>query len=507
MSFATRLLASVLLLGTSSLAGCAFFTSAFDRGKADGKAGASHYAGAECKAFELREDTDTVGERRIVTLTSPQPARVDPLPLRVAKVACGDRIDLYPEDGGESAYVQYHHDFDTRRFDHATAALILTMCNKDASCIGPLEPNTSRDPAARHYPAGLLLYYAEGVDPAKTDAALTEAGVSAELRRHFQGELERARTQVRTVAAEITGPAAEVFIGIPAEVRKERAAEDAKYAALFARFDAIAKTAQAKREGGVDDPTIAALEELRGDYLAQCGAFDCLDRGLGIAIARELFFAHVSRQDALGAQAELRMADPKERTEVAREIDRRQEAAMGDASEAYRKQAQLRDQGLDEGTTKAATGNAAAYDFSKSRRWSFERIRTVRLAELVPGGGEPRYHGGKLAAKKPSGADTMLVFADKVDRYADEACVETRKVQRIESDGTLVYAQKCRATGKTNVYRTKIDPVVVPAREAKALKTGDEVNLVVAGGEPMSGRVSSASRNEKLVQRRGLRLK
>jgi hypothetical protein len=294
-------------------------------------------------------------------------------------------------------------------------------------------------------------------------------------------------------------------VAVPRQVWTERAEEDKRHAELWTRFDALAEKARGAREAGVDDATIAALEDLRVDWVKACGDLQCMDRGLGVAIARELFFAHVAREDALGAQAERRMAGPEAPIEAAIEIDRRQTQLMDAASETHRKRAALRDQGLDESTTRAVTAGAQAHDFSSVRRWHLDKVRTVQWAQLVPGGGEARSHGGKLRAKTAKGATTVLQFADKVDKYADEACHETRKVERIESDGRLVYEQRCRATGKTNVFRTKIDPVFVPAREAKRLQVGDDVHVVVAPGEPMPARVVSAVRKETVVQRRDVR--
>lgn len=487
-----------------ALSGCAFFGTSLDK-SGEGTQG-RRWTGPECEGVELDEHTDYVGgDRRVVTMYSPQPARTDALPVRVAKVACGDAISMYPPDGGAEAYVQYHHDFDARRFDHATAALILAMCNKESDCIGPVGPNTTRDPATRHYPAGILALYAERVDAKKVDGALASAGVSEGLRAHFLTELDAARAEVKRIVAEIPAPAAEVFVAVPRQVWSERAQEDARHAALWAKFDALAETARGTREKGVDDATIAALEDLRTEWVKACGDLECMERGPGVAIARELFFAHVGRQDALGAQAERSLAGPEAGIEAALEIDRRQAALMSAASETHRKQAALRDQGLDESTTRAATAGAQAYDFSSVRRWNLDKVRTVQWDQLVPGGREARGHGGTLRAKKAKGESTVLEFADKVEKYADEACHETRKVERIESDGRLVYEQRCRATGKTNVYRTKIDPVIVPSREAKKLQAGDEVRVVVTPGTPMPARVVSAVRKETVVQRRDVR--
>ncbi len=505
-----RLRYALLLFVTAVHAGCALFAS-FDKG--GGTAGdPRRYVGSECRGLELEKANafvrDASGTRQqIVTIVSHQPTRTDPLPLRVAKVACGENIRHYPDDGGEPAYVQYHHDFDTRRFDHRTAALILTMCNKDTTCLADPPPNVVVKPWVPRYAAGLVLYYADAVDPLAVDQALSEAGVSSELRAHFGAELERARAKAREVAAKLTGSEARVFVGIPGEVRKEREIEDAKYAELFARFDTLAAQARQARAKGVDDATVLALEDLRREYVKACGDLTCLDRGLGVWIARELFFSHVSRNDPLGAQAELGLVSPAQPIEVARDIDRRQRDAMKGASEAQRKQAKLRDQGVDEDTANTVTRGAVAHDFAEVSRWSFERIRRMDWLQLLPGGREPRHHRGRLAAKQAQGETMLLRFADKVEKYADEVCRDTNKVRKIESDGRLVYHQRCQATGKTVVDRTKIEPVVVPAREASLLSVGDDVALVVAGDKALTGRVHSASRRGALVQVRDVRRK
>lgn len=196
-----HLVAPVTLACTLLLGGCAVFGISFDRSKSPGTGG--RYVGPECEGIELREEVEFAGDKRIVRQSSPQPARVDALPLRVAKAVCGDEVASYPSDGGADVFVQYHHDFDPRRFDHANAALILTLCNKTSSCIAPLGPGSTRDANIGHYRAGQLSYYAEQVDPKAVDAALADAGVGEALRERFLADLEAARVDVRRLVAAI----------------------------------------------------------------------------------------------------------------------------------------------------------------------------------------------------------------------------------------------------------------------------------------------------------------
>lgn len=504
MSRPHRSVAPIALACSVVLSGCAVLGISFDRGKTPGTGG--RYGGPECAGIELREDVDFDGDERIVRQTSPQPARVDALPMRVAKAMCGDRVDAYPSDGGADAFVQYHHDFDPRRFDHASAALILTVCNRTSSCIGPMDPGSSRDPNIGHFIAGQLAYYAEHVDPKAVDAALAAADVGDALRERFLAELEAARAEVRRLVAAIPPAAAPVFVEIPRAAWAERTAEAAEHTELYARFDAVAERALGQRAAGVDDATVLELQEVRAAWVDACGDLGCMDRGLGVEVARALFFAHVSRGDALGAQAELGFVDPEPPISVARTIAARQREAMAASTEAHRKQASMLDQGLDAGTVQGATAGVQAYDFSNAHPWDLDRVRAVQWARLVPGGArDPRVHGGKLRAKRPQGPSVVLEFADEVERYADEACHDTNRVERIEGDGRVVYAQRCRKTGKTNVYRREFEPIVVPAREAEGLRVGDQVRAVVGPGAPMPARVLSVSRKDTLVQRRDVR--
>ncbi|HET6584185.1 MAG TPA: hypothetical protein VFG69_12070, partial [Nannocystaceae bacterium] len=80
-------------LVAATMGGCAFFSTAFD--KSAEPPGGRRYTGTECEGLELEEHTDFTrddagNEKRSVRLFSQQPARVDALPMRVAKVACGD---------------------------------------------------------------------------------------------------------------------------------------------------------------------------------------------------------------------------------------------------------------------------------------------------------------------------------------------------------------------------------------------------------------------------------
>ncbi|MBX7080239.1 MAG: hypothetical protein K1X88_13675 [Nannocystaceae bacterium] len=505
MRLSSALFAVALLPSTVPMAGCAMFGISLDRTGRDADAG--RYRGPECDAFELHEQTAHVyrdgKSSSVSTFYAPQPTRTDPLPLQVAKLACGDAIAQYAEDGGASAIVHALYGFDMRRFDHVAAAVAVTMCGLDSNCVGPDPPNTVSGSEDRDYAAGMLSTLSQRIDPARVSEALTEAGVGVSLRDRFLARLATTRAEIDRRVAAMPEAAAAVLVTIPTQVWQAREAEGARNPELWARFDAAAAVAAARREAGVGDEAVAELADLRRAWVAACGELACARRSLGVAIARELLLAHVSRGDALSAQAELALAQPEPPIEAVLEIDARQAEAMAAATDAHRTQASLRDQGLDAGTARAATRGTAAYDFSSIHRFAFERARGVQWAGLA---GEPREHFGTLRAKKTRGDAVVLQFDDIVTKYADEVCRDTGRVERIESDGRLVYGQRCRATGKTNVDRRPVAPVVVPAREAKSLQPGDTVRVVVApGDEPQPARVLSASRKDALVQVRDVR--
>ncbi len=499
-----RIAAASLSLSAAS-GGCAVFGISLDRGARDPDDG--RYRGPECEAFELHEQTAHVyrdgKSSSVSTFYAPQPARNDALSLQVAKLACGDMISSYAQDGGAPAIVHALYGFDARRFDHVAAALAVTMCGQDSHCIGPDPPNTESGSEDRDYAAGMLVALSRRIEPTTVSAALTEAGVGTALRDRFLARLAAARAEIDRRVAAMPEAAAAVLVTIPTQVWDARAAEGTAQPELWARFDAAAAAAAAQREAGVSDDAVTTLADLRREFVAACGELDCAQRSMGVAIARALLLAYVSRGDALGAQAELALAQPQPPVEAVFEIDARQREAMGAATEAHRTQASLRDQGLDEGTARSATRGAAAYDFSAVHRFAFERARGVQWASLA---GEPREHGGTLRAKKARGDQVVLQFDDIVTKYADEVCRDTNRVERIESDGRLVYGTKCRATGKTNVDRQPVPPVVVPAREATSLQPGDAVRVVVTPGEaPQAARVLAAWRKDTLVQLRDVR--
>lgn len=86
----------------------------------------------------------------------------------------------------------------------------------------------------------------------------------------------------------------------------------------------------------------------------------------------------------------------------------------------------------------------------------------------------------KSAKKTPKG--TKLTFKTESWKETVWDCKETRKIDRITSDGRIVYRQKCKAKGKKTVTST-VEPYLVPTSLASGLKPGVFVVATVEFGK------------------------
>jgi hypothetical protein len=113
--------------------------------------------------------------------------------------------------------------------------------------------------------------------------------------------------------------------------------------------------------------------------------------------------------------------------------------------------------------------------------------------------------GGTVRAVARHGAMATVLFSDIVTSYTEDDCHETDKVDGIGRDGRVIYRQICR-TKATHVEHKKVDPIVVPADEAAALRAGDDAVAFIAT-DARKGAIIFAQRDNKLVQVRGHRLR
>ena len=507
--------------------GCAWFGAIEINGKPIGGPGktqsARMYQGPECAGIELhtqyeqrkrgtRHPDDAAGtpmthdhpSETFEVVYAPQPAAGASFAEQVAHVTCGERLSSYPSKVPTPAVL--HDRFDDYAFDHGAAAVILASCERLQACLFRVEP--AKATQHQRWAAGLLSYYAEHVDRTKVEAALDGAGVPAGMKGVFLKRFDTGLASVAAVAETIPDPEREAFLDVPAQVREQTEASYQEHNERWKTLRKLRGEAEAQRADGVPDETIAALSELRADYVKSCGGKPgCMRDPLTSAIAHELFLAYVSRGDAAGAHTEMDFVEPDaERSQpAAREIHRRQRELLRSSTAAANKLRDAKKRGLDERTAQAAAG-AGAHDFSETRPWAIDEAPKLEYAAVVPG--QVHKASGKVKTTKKAGEGrTTIVFADKVTRWADMDCRDTNKIERVHADGRIDYAQRCRKTGKMNVDRRTFDPVEVPVAEAAGLKAGDEVVLWVVPGKTKVGRVRWVRRKDRLVQLRDVTVK
>ncbi len=115
---------------------------------------------------------------------------------------------------------------------------------------------------------------------------------------------------------------------------------------------------------------------------------------------------------------------------------------------------------------------------------------------------------GVIAKVTKNGDTTSLTFKKESWKVAVYKCKETHRLERIESDGTLVYRKKCKQTGtKTVVSQEK--PLQIPAITAGDIKSGSFVVASRSRDDKSRGipkEVYKSKKRERLLRYYGLPL-
>ena len=85
---------------------------------------------------------------------------------------------------------------------------------------------------------------------------------------------------------------------------------------------------------------------------------------------------------------------------------------------------------------------------------------------------------GVIKSAKKTAQGTKLTFKTKSWKQKVWNCKETKKIDRIDASGKIIYRQKCKAAG-TKTVKSTVEPFLVPAAMAGGLKPGQFIEARV----------------------------
>ena len=516
----------VVGLGIALASGCAILTNLKGQGASDGSADTSQvthdkhgiaihrisengdtyrvgpYWGPACESDAVSAPKLRIGRRDMPAAPEGRQPRLDAgVPDQVHRLVCVDQIRSTTIDAGRNSYTELHLRFDDLDFDHYKAALIVLSCGRAESCLA----RPDRDRMEKRYQVGMSYYYATNLDVGIVARFIAKHDIDDRAQKVFLAELEKAKNGIVAAVAKFPATERDVFVNVPAKIYAERLAYRAKHEALYTRLDEVRSEAKA-HSGPAADGTIFALQRLRDEYLAQCGEPSCSYDPLYLAVARDLFFAHMSRKDNLAAAAEAKFLS-RRRDDNAKSASELIYLAQYDLVRKHREAAgqlqRARSQGMDASAASAVVGGAEPYDFrGNSFLWRYKDEYIPNYYGMVPNSRSFRLVEGEIRRKVASGDGVQIVFSDVVKQYKKYDCVDTNRISKIDRDGKVHYKQRCKSRG-TGINRRAIPPVVVPRAEAKAAKVGDTLHVLAKDG---AGRIYVGKRDDNIVQLRGTRV-
>lgn len=460
------------------------------------------YTGAECAKYQ-REDARSSGvfqtytddaERRAIFrgTRSPGMAPAD----GALFVTCMDQTGDGTIDASK-AIIADHLDFDDRHFDHLRAAVMVVDCADDPECSKERERDI----------LGMMGGYAKRIDPAAADAAFGAAGAAKPLREAFAAKLAWSRATVEQRIAELDPRRRELWAEVPEQVWTERAEYYKQWSALYALLDPLLAAATTDAEPAALAETAARIRAVRGKYLDGCKVQGCLFTPLVLETTRALALLAVRRRDASEALAESALLDDDRL--LTQDFSRAMLSALVPAAqreaERWEKYSRAQGDGADAATLEAMFGKVPPIQITADGPAITWGTRGQPNITAAMDRSAVETAGGEVKSTRRNGDHTVVVFADIVNKWDEEDCHDTNKIERIDSDGRIVYAQSCRKVG-THTERTKVSPIEVPVDEAAKLRAGDYVSAWV-DKESRRGSVIEVTQKTDVVQVRGHRLK
>lgn len=447
---------------------------------------------------------------------------------QILRLVCVDTILADADEPHRNTWVTQHFRFDELFFDHFTASEMLVQCLLARSCLdaphvirphhdhqNPIANRMQAEQDARppdvwqYYEAGMMRWYAEHVDPAEVAKRLAELPLAPAAQQTYLRLLDRARTEVVAFTDGLLPDAKRIFVDVPLETFARRQAAYAKSRTYVGELAALIARVKDERNAGtaaVSDGTVAQLSKLRIAYERSCKQ-DCTRDTIFAAITKQLFWAHVSRGDAVAATAEAKLLaklDPS----AAMEIGATQDQLISEAQARLGRVKRAREQGLDPDTARS-TAAGSITDFGDGRYvYTWHDDYKIHWESLIPGGKVGPVEG-KVAGIARRGNQVTLRFRDLVSSWEEgTGCYETGRIESISRDGRITYREHC--TGSTRkTERHEVPPVTMLASEAAGIAPGDEVIGFTAFGpkqERVDARVWVVRRGQRLVRLRDVPL-
>ena len=476
------------------------------------------YWGPECLREPVSAHTNSVGynETDAEPTMGKQPNVSHDPADQILRLVCVDTIMSDDDEPERNTIVMQHFRFDELMFDHFTASEMLVQCLLSAgSCLDAPHVvrqagQTVRTPQVwQYYQAGMMRWYAERVDRAEVLKRVSELPLPPQAQAVYMQLFDRAKKGVFTFTDNLPLDAKEIFVTLPYETFQRRRAEYAKSGKYVTEL--VALTAKIKEErnagtAGVSDETVDKLAKLRIAYEKTCKQ-DCTRGTIFSTMTKQLFWAHVSRGDAVAATAEAKLLDKLEPT-AAQEIGEQQRKLIGEAQARVGRVKRAREQGLDQDTARS-TAAGSITDFGDGRYvYDWHDDFKIYWESLLPQGKVGPIEG-KVAAIDRRGKEVTIRFADRVSSWEEGTnCRETGRIESISRDGHITYREHCSGS-TTKVERTKVEPVTMIASEASGIAPGDEVIGFTSFGpksERVGARVWVVRRGQKLVRLRDVPL-
>lgn len=407
----------------------------------------------------------------------------------------------------KAAFTRLHNRFDDRKEDPVLAALMVVDCWKSSYCRVDVDPIST----------GMMQLYARRFDEASLKAALETISLPAEARTSFSTLALLSREELLAQGKKLTPAFSRVFVEIPEKVAIERQKAFERYEAIYKKLSPLLEALSAP---DLRPEALAKLvedvDELREAFLKKCADARCRYEPLyvqaSVALARAQLRAG-ERMDAYANVHYLLDAKAPPPQMFASVVSQGQYARLVDLTLQADEAKKLEQAGTPRSVIREKFPDAELVELVRPGMvWQMPdegRALAMSFSDLQvwPDGGKIR------SAAKVSGGKVRIAFADEVEKIEYANCRATNHVERYEyratfgANGTVVpvYSQICDKP-TVEIERKKIDPILLPEREAKHLQPGQQLfTLTESASGERDSRVLSAYSGGKLVILRGFK--
>ncbi|MBI3071790.1 MAG: hypothetical protein HYY84_06630 [Deltaproteobacteria bacterium] len=298
-----------------------------------------------------------------------------------------------------------------------------------------------------------------------------------------------------------------VYVETITKTRAERFADEQALASFYQRYAAQKpKLDRALLSSGVTAALRNEARSLRDAYVDAClkrgrTALYCLTGPVARPLTDLLVRLAIALRDPVGAEAEnATLAIGPDQTSVKTEMHLAVGKAMRAETTEYRKYMDAKRQGTDPSVLASTFGNPPPVNLGEYRNGAGapppQRRDYWSEINRVTKGGLERIRR-TIARVSVSGNSATIAFKDIVNKSdVQTGCRETNKIQSITRHGEIVYRVDCSGPWVTRTSVNRVKPIVVAAREARRLKSGNVV-MAVADKKSRRGAVLTAFRSER----------